>query len=60
MQRGDKHDRHTWLNAAVSLASPGFPPADMLESMWGMMRLSPFGSAFSGAQPGAGLDHRCR
>jgi hypothetical protein len=27
----------------------------MLESMWGMMRLSPFGSAFSGAQPGAGL-----
>ena len=34
---------------------PGFPPADMLESMWGMMRLSPFGSAFSGAQPGAGL-----
>ena len=34
---------------------PGFPPAEMLESMWAMMRLSPFGSAFSGAQPGAGL-----
>ncbi len=34
---------------------PGFPPAEMLESMWGMMRMSPFGSAFSGAQPGAGL-----
>ncbi|WP_144144074.1 PhaM family polyhydroxyalkanoate granule multifunctional regulatory protein [Paraburkholderia sp. BCC1884] len=34
---------------------PGFPPAEMLERMWGMMRLSPFGSAFSGAQPGAGL-----
>lgn len=34
---------------------PGFPPAEMLERMWGMMRLSPFGSAFSGAQPGAGM-----
>ncbi|HYS67380.1 MAG TPA: PhaM family polyhydroxyalkanoate granule multifunctional regulatory protein [Paraburkholderia sp.] len=34
---------------------PGFPPAEMLDQMWGMMRLSPFGSAFSGAQPGAGL-----
>ncbi|WP_027802541.1 PhaM family polyhydroxyalkanoate granule multifunctional regulatory protein [Paraburkholderia dilworthii] len=35
---------------------PGFPPAEMLERMWGMMRLSPFGSAFpGGAQPGAGL-----
>jgi hypothetical protein len=34
---------------------PGFPPAEMLESMWGMMRLSPFGSAFSGAQPGSSL-----
>jgi len=34
---------------------PGFPPAEMLDSMWGMMRLSPFGSAFGGAQPGAGL-----
>ncbi|MFM0626341.1 PhaM family polyhydroxyalkanoate granule multifunctional regulatory protein [Paraburkholderia xenovorans] len=33
---------------------PGFPPAEMLERMWGMMRLSPFGSAFSGAQPGGG------
>ena len=31
---------------------PGFPPAEMLERMWGMMRLSPFGSAFSGAQAG--------
>jgi hypothetical protein len=26
----------------------------MLERMWGMMRLSPFGSAFSGAQPAGG------
>ncbi|MFP3563972.1 PhaM family polyhydroxyalkanoate granule multifunctional regulatory protein [Paraburkholderia sp. SIMBA_030] len=34
---------------------PGFPPAEMLERMWGMMRLSPFGSAFSGAQPAGGL-----
>jgi hypothetical protein len=34
---------------------PGFPPAEVLDRMWGMMRLSPFGSAFSGAQPGAGL-----
>ncbi|CAB3662679.1 PhaM family polyhydroxyalkanoate granule multifunctional regulatory protein [Paraburkholderia rhynchosiae] len=34
---------------------PGFPPAEMLDRMWGMMRLSPFGSAFSGAQPGAGI-----
>ena len=34
---------------------PGFPPAEMLERMWGMMRLSPFGSAFSGAQPGSNL-----
>ncbi len=34
---------------------PGFPPAEMLERMWGMMRLSPFGSAFSGAQPGSSL-----
>lgn len=34
---------------------PGFPPAEMLERMWGMMRMSPFGSAFSGAQPGGGL-----
>ncbi|HEY4295007.1 MAG TPA: transcriptional regulator, partial [Paraburkholderia sp.] len=32
---------------------PGFPPAEMLDRMWGMMRLSPFGSALSGgAQPG--------
>ncbi|MFM0301028.1 transcriptional regulator [Paraburkholderia sediminicola] len=34
---------------------PGFPPAEMLERMWGMMRLSPFNSAFSGAQPGSSL-----
>uniref|UniRef100_E1T5V1 Uncharacterized protein n=1 Tax=Burkholderia sp. (strain CCGE1003) TaxID=640512 RepID=E1T5V1_BURSG len=34
---------------------PGFPPAEMLDRMWSMMRLSPFGSAFGGAQPGAGL-----
>lgn len=34
---------------------PGFPPAEMLERMWGMMRMSPFGSAFSGAQPSGGL-----
>ena len=34
---------------------PGFPPAEMLERMWGMMRLSPFGSAFPGAQPAGGL-----
>ena len=34
---------------------PGFPPAEMLERMWGMMRMSPFGTAFSGAQPGGGL-----
>ena len=34
---------------------PGFPPAEMLDSMWGMLRLSPFGSALSGAQPGGGL-----
>lgn len=34
---------------------PGFPPAEMLEHMWGMMRMSPFGSAFSGAQSGAGM-----
>ncbi|CAB3802295.1 PhaM family polyhydroxyalkanoate granule multifunctional regulatory protein [Paraburkholderia fynbosensis] len=34
---------------------PGFPPAEMLDRMWGMMRLSPFGSALTGAQPGGGL-----
>ncbi|NML33264.1 PhaM family polyhydroxyalkanoate granule multifunctional regulatory protein [Paraburkholderia antibiotica] len=33
---------------------PGFPPAEMLDRMWGMMRLSPFGSALTGAQPGSG------
>ena len=32
---------------------PGFPPAEMLDRMWGMMRLTPFGSAFPGAEPGA-------
>ena len=32
---------------------PGFPPAEMLDRMWGMMRLTPFGAAFPGAQPGA-------
>jgi len=31
---------------------PGFPPAEMLDQMWGMMRLTPFGSAFPGAEPG--------
>jgi len=34
---------------------PGFPPAEMLDRMWGMMRLSPFGSALSGAPQGGGL-----
>ena len=34
---------------------PGFPPAEMLDRMWGMMRLSPFGSALTGAQPAGGL-----
>ncbi|SMG33166.1 PhaM family polyhydroxyalkanoate granule multifunctional regulatory protein [Paraburkholderia susongensis] len=34
---------------------PGFPPAEMLDRMWGMMRLSPFGSALSGTQQGSGL-----
>ena len=32
---------------------PGFPPGEMLDRMWDMMRLTPFGSAFPGAQPGA-------
>ena len=31
---------------------PGFPPAEMLDKMWSMMRLTPFGSAFPGVQPG--------
>ncbi len=31
---------------------PGFPPAEMLDRMWGMMRLTPFGSAFPGVEPG--------
>jgi hypothetical protein len=31
---------------------PGFPPAEMLDRMWDMMRLTPFGSAFPGAQAG--------
>ncbi|HEX7906476.1 MAG TPA: PhaM family polyhydroxyalkanoate granule multifunctional regulatory protein [Paraburkholderia sp.] len=34
---------------------PGFPPAEMLDRMWGMMRLSPFGSAFAGGQPTGSL-----
>ncbi|HEY2023077.1 PhaM family polyhydroxyalkanoate granule multifunctional regulatory protein [Paraburkholderia sp.] len=33
---------------------PGFPPAEMLDRMWSMMRLSPFGSMLGGAQPGSG------
>jgi len=32
---------------------PGFPPAEMLDRMWSMMRLSPFGSVLTGAQPGS-------
>jgi hypothetical protein len=32
---------------------PGFPPAEMLDRMWDMMRLSPFGSAFPGGQAAA-------
>ena len=32
---------------------PGFPPAEMLDKMWDMMRLTPFGAAFPGTQPGA-------
>ncbi|CAN7520203.1 transcriptional regulator [Trinickia sp. LjRoot230] len=32
---------------------PGFPPAEMLDKMWDMMRLTPFGSAFPGMQPGS-------
>ncbi len=31
---------------------PGFPPAEMLDRMWGMMRLTPFGGAFPGSEPG--------
>ncbi|HKR44003.1 MAG TPA: PhaM family polyhydroxyalkanoate granule multifunctional regulatory protein [Paraburkholderia sp.] len=31
---------------------PGFPPAEMLDQMWGMMRLTPFGGAFPGGEPG--------
>lgn len=31
---------------------PGFPPAEVLDRMWGMMRLTPFGSAFPGLEPG--------
>ncbi|MBB5500368.1 PhaM family polyhydroxyalkanoate granule multifunctional regulatory protein [Paraburkholderia sp. MM5384-R2] len=33
---------------------PGFPPAEMLDRMWSMIRLSPFGAAMTGAQPGGG------
>lgn len=32
---------------------PGFPPGEMLDRMWDMMRLTPFGSAFPGAQTGS-------
>jgi hypothetical protein len=32
---------------------PGFPPAEMLDKMWDMMRMTPFGAAFPGMQPGA-------
>jgi hypothetical protein len=32
---------------------PGFPPAEMLDKMWDMMRLTPFGAAFPGMTPGA-------
>lgn len=39
---------------------PGFPPAEMLERMWGMMRLSPFGSAFPVRSLVAALGPRCR
>ncbi|MEM5317173.1 PhaM family polyhydroxyalkanoate granule multifunctional regulatory protein [Paraburkholderia sp. JHI869] len=35
---------------------PGFPPAEMLDQMWGMMRLTPFGGSFpgnfAGGEPG--------
>lgn len=31
---------------------PGFPPAEMLDKMWDMMRLTPFGAAFPGMRPG--------
>ena len=31
---------------------PGFPPAEMLDKMWDMMRLTPFGAAFPGMHPG--------
>jgi hypothetical protein len=31
---------------------PGFPPAEMLDKMWDMMRLTPFGVAFPGMHPG--------
>jgi hypothetical protein len=32
---------------------PGFPPSEMLDQMWGMMRLTPFGAAFPGTQASA-------
>jgi hypothetical protein len=32
---------------------PGFPPGEMLDRMWDMMRLTPFGSAFHGTPAGA-------
>jgi hypothetical protein len=33
---------------------PGFPPGEMMDRMWDMMRLTPFGSAFPAAQTGGG------
>jgi hypothetical protein len=32
---------------------PGFPPAEMMDRMWDMMRLNPFGAAFQGTPAGA-------
>jgi hypothetical protein len=56
MQRGDNSMTDTTDSTPPFPGFPGFPPAEMLERMWGMMRLSPFGSAFSGAQStGGGL-----
>lgn len=39
---------------------PGFPPAEMLDQMWGMMRLSPFGSAFPARNPAPASGRRSR
>jgi hypothetical protein len=54
MQRGDNSMTDTTDSTPPFPGFPGFPPAEMLERMWGMMRLSPFGSAFSGAPPAGG------